>query len=268
MMAEDSRESDFLESLFGVGVDPLDPREASRRSARRALPKRFWREVAVVERGEGFAVALDGKIARTPSRHELAVPNRVLAEALAGEWRDLDTEINPSRMPLTRLVNTAIDAVAAHAEAVAADIVKYAESDLICYREALNERLAARQAAHWDQPLAYMREAYGARFTLAAGVIFTPQPEAAIAAVAVAVSQLPAPFGLAALHSVTTLTGSAILALALAAGRLSPDAAWAAAHVDEDFQIAAWGEDAEAQERRAARRVEFDAAAFLLSTLR
>jgi chaperone required for assembly of F1-ATPase len=259
---------DFLDNLFGPSADPLDPREASRRSARRASPKRFWREVAVIGRGADFAVALDGRIARTPLRHDLAVPSPVLAERLACEWRDVGDEIDPSRMPLTRLVNTAIDAVTEHAAGVAADIVKYAGSDLLCYREALNERLAERQAAHWDPPLAYMREAHGARFMLAAGVIFTPQTDEALAAVASAVSQLSTPFGLAALHSVTTLTGSAILALALAAGRLSPDAVWAAAHVDEDFQIEAWGEDAEARERRAARRIEFDAAAFLLSTLR
>jgi chaperone required for assembly of F1-ATPase len=151
---------------------------------------------------------------------------------------------------------------------VVAEIAKYARSDLLCYREADNERLAARQAARWDPPLAYMREAYGARFTLARGVVFTEQPRDAIEAVGQAISLVQAPFGLAALHAVTTLTGSAILALTLAAGRLSPDEAWAAAHVDEDFQIEAWGEDAEASARRAARRAEFDAAALVLATLR
>jgi chaperone required for assembly of F1-ATPase len=255
----------FLESFLGPAAS-LDPIELTRRASRRVLPKRFWREVSVVERGGAFAIALDGKVARTPARHELAVPGLPLAEALAAEWRGLEAAIDPAAMPLTRLAYAAIDAVASHLEPVAAEIVKYAGSDLLCYREAGNERLAARQAALWDPPLAYLREAIGARFSLAAGVIFTEQPREAIDAIAYAVSLAPVPFGLAALHSVTTLTGSAILGMALAAGHMSPDQVWAAAHVDEDFQIEAWGEDAEASERRTARRAEFDAAALVLAT--
>ncbi|MFI5011265.1 MAG: ATP12 family chaperone protein [Hyphomicrobiales bacterium] len=259
---------DFLESLLGSARSALDPREATRRGAKRVLPKRFWREVTIAQREEGFSVMLDAKLTRTPARHELVVPDRSLAEVVAAEWRALDQEIDPTKMPLTRLVFAAIDAVASLPGPVAAEVVKYAGSDLLCYREAANERLAARQAAHWDPPLAYMRDAFGARFSLTAGVIFVEQPKEALEAIGRAVSDVPAPFGLAALHSATTLTGSAILALALAAGRLSPDEAWAAAHVDEDFQIEAWGEDMEAAERRAGRRGEFDAAALVLETLR
>jgi chaperone required for assembly of F1-ATPase len=260
--------ADFLESLLGPATSALDPREAARRGAKRSLPKRFWREVAIKPQLGTFALTLDGKLARTPSRHVLAVPNRALAEALAEEWRAIEVVVDPAKMPLTRLVYAALDAVAAAPLPVAGEIVKYAGSDLLCYREGKNERLAARQAAHWDPPLAYMREAFGARFTGAQGVIFVEQESGAIEAIRRAVSHVPAPFGLAGLHSVTTLTGSAILALTLADGRLSPDEVWTAAHVDEDFQIEAWGKDAEAAERRAARRAEFDAAALVLASLR
>jgi chaperone required for assembly of F1-ATPase len=259
---------DFLDALLGPAEVSGDPMEAARRGARRVLPKRFWREVSVVEREGRFAIALDGKTARTPARNELRVPDRILCDAIAKEWRELGDEIDPSRMPLTRLVVAAIDAVAFVPSPVAAEIVKYAGSDLLCYREVTNERLAARQAIHWDPPLAYMRDALGARLELAAGVTFVEQPADAIAAIERAVASWPAPFGLAALHSATTLTGSAILALALGAGRLTADEAWAAAHVDEDFQIEAWGRDEEAMRRRAGQRAEFDAAALVLAVVR
>ena len=137
----------------------------------------------------------------------------------------------------------ALDTVASAPLPVAREIVKYAGSDLLCYREAENQRLAARQAAHWD-PSA-RRYARGFRRSLATGAqasCSSSRSSGAIEAVRRAVSHVSAPFGLAALHVVTTLTGSAILALALANGRLSPDEVWAAAHVDEDFQIEAWGE--------------------------
>jgi chaperone required for assembly of F1-ATPase len=256
----------FLDSLLGPVAERPNPMEAARRHAKRALPKRFWREAEAAEREGGFALALDGKLARTPGRNELLVPDRDLAEAIAAEWRALGEEVDAARMPLTRLVFAAIDAVALSPGPVAAEIVKYAGSDLLCYREAGNGRLAQRQAAHWDPPLAHVREVHGARFNLAAGVVFTEQPPEALAAMARAVAQWDEPLGLAALHSATTLSGSAILALALAGGFLSADKAWAAAHVDEDFQIEVWGEDEEAMRQRAARRAEFDAAALVLAS--
>lgn len=68
---------------------------------------------------------------------------------------------------------------------------------------------------------------------------------------------------LAALHVMTTLMGSVVLALAVQEGRLSPEEAWALAHLDEDFQMEVWGQDEEALARRAARWRDFDAAARL-----
>ena len=65
----------------------------------------------------------------------------------------------------------------------------------------------------------------------------------------------------------TTLTGSVLLALAHACGQLSAEQAWAAAHVDEDWQIGEWGWDAEAKARRDRRWAEMRAASRLLALL-
>ena len=153
------------------------------------------------------------------------------------------------------------------AEAVAAEIERYAGSDLLLYRATEPEGLVAAQAKHWDPVLAWAGEVLGARFTLAQGIKHIAQPEAAIHAIRAEIARYTSPFQLAALMSLTQISGSALLALALARGRLSADAAWAAAHVDEDWNIQRWGEDAEAMRRRAARRLEFDAAARMLALL-
>lgn len=241
-----------------------NPMEAARRAMRPPLPKRFYKEASVGERDGMFVVLLDGRLARTPARHPLALPSRALAEAIAAEWNALGETIDPARMPLTRLVNVAIDRVANEIAAVRAEIVRYAGSDLLCYRAGEPVELAAAQAAAWDPVLEWMRETFGVRFVLTAGVRFVDQPEEVIARVREEVETLAAPFALAALATATALTGSALLALALARRRLSPDEVWAAAHVDEDWNIAQWGEDAETARRRAARRAEFDAAAKML----
>lgn len=225
-----------------------------------ALPKRFYKVVGVAEVEAGHAITLDGRHARTPARAPLALPTAELAAAVAAEWDAQVEIIDPRLMPLTRLANVAIDGVAASAEAVAAEIVKYAGSDLICYRAEGPERLVARQTELWDPVLAFARDALGARFLLAEGVMFVAQPEEALEAVSHAVPR-ENPFVLAALSVMTTISGSALIALGVHQGRFSVEDGWAAADLDEAWNAEVWGFDSEAEARRTMRRDEMAAAA-------
>jgi chaperone required for assembly of F1-ATPase len=223
-------------------------------------------QASLTTRQDGFRILLDGKRVKTPKKRALVLPTLALAETLAAEWMSQGDRIDPATMPLTRLANTAIDAVADHMDRVAADIVAFAASDLVCYRATGPQGLVARQAASWDPVLAWAQMELGARFVLAEGVMPVAQPPEALARVAAALEGLD-PFRLASLHVATTLTGSALIALACVRHRLTLEEAWAAAHVDEDWQIAQWGEDAEAAARRARRFDEFAAASRLLALL-
>jgi len=243
--------------------DKPNPMQAAQRLARSQPPRRFYKRAEAGPLADGFAVLLDGKVALTPARKPLAVADRRVTEALAAEWEGQGERIDPGAMPLTRIVNAAIDRVAGEIEAVRADIVKYAGSDLVCYRAAGPQSLIEAQAAVWDPLVAWAREALGARFGLAEGIVHVAQDGAALAAVDAAVQPLDALL-LAAVHTVTTLSGSAVIALALLKGRLSVDEAWAAAHVDEDWQMMMWGRDEAAWSRRALRRREMDAAGLIL----
>ncbi|WP_442754187.1 ATP12 family chaperone protein [Methylocystis sp. JAN1] len=252
---------------FFVPESERDPVKAARDPAR-PLPKRFYKQATVGEAEGGFSILLDGRPVNTPAKRRVVVPSRELAEALAAEWAAQGEKIDPAAMPLTKLVNTTIDGVAQQMEAVEAELVKYAGSDMICYRAGEPESLAAAQRAAWDPLLAFARDRLGARLTLAEGVAFAAQPAATIEALSAAiradVGEGPgAALRLAALHVMTTLTGSLILALAKSLNEIDLAAAWAAAHIDEDFQMRAWGEDAEALARREARFKEMAAAAFV-----
>jgi chaperone required for assembly of F1-ATPase len=194
------------------------------------------------------------------------MPTRALADAIAAEWEAQRDHIEAETMPLTRLANSAIDGVAPDPGKVRADIVAFAASDLLCYRAGKPAGLVELQRRHWDPVLAWSSCALGARFEVGTGLMPVAQPDSTGDAVAAALDRLD-PFRLAALHVITTLTGSALLALAHAHGALTAEAAWAAAHVDEDFQISQWGEDAEAKSRRARRWAEMQAASRLLAFL-
>ncbi len=239
--------------------------EAARRAMRPVLRRRFYAKATIAAVDQGYAVFLDGKLARTPARRVLAAPARALALALAAEWEAQRETIDPGKMPLTRLANAAIDGVADRSGAVAAEVESYFASDLVCYRAGTPQGLVERQSRHWDPILAWAREALGARLNLAEGVVHVAQPDAALAAARAAI---PAdPWCLGAVHAATTLTGSALIALALARGFLSADDAWQAAHVDENWNMEQWGRDEIAIERHAFRLAEFEAAAAVLRTL-
>jgi chaperone required for assembly of F1-ATPase len=253
---------DLFEDIFQPA--PLDPMEAARKHARPSLRKRFYGTVSVEAGVDGtHAVALDGKPVRTPARNLLAAPTAALAEAIANEWRDQTDVIDPAAMPLTRLANTIIDAVVNTRSEVADEIVKYLGSDLLCYRADQPDGLVMRQQAQWDPVLAWARDALGAPFVATTGITHVSQPPAAIAAAARAIPQ-DHPWRLGALSVVTTLSGSALLALALAAGIISRDEAWTAAHVDEDWNAEFWGRDELAMQRRDFRARELAAAATIL----
>ncbi|HXT08038.1 MAG TPA: ATP12 family protein [Roseiarcus sp.] len=228
--------------------------------------KRFYSTAGAGEVEGGFAVLLDGRIARTPAKRKLVAPTRALAEAIAAEWATQGEIIEPLSMPLTRLADSALDGVAEALEATIAEIGSYAGSDLVCYRVPEPEALAARQAVALDTLLAFAEQTLGARFVLACGITHVAQPESSLQAVRAAIPREP--FAVTALHALTSLSGSALLALALARQAIAVEAAWAAAHVDEDFQIERWGADEEAMRRREARGREFAAAARALAALR
>ena len=261
-----------MSELF-EGFDPADPKAevstnpmaAARRNARPALRERFYDHAGTESGPSGHAVRLDGKPVQTPARRPLAAPSLPLAQALAAEWDAQTDKIDPAKMPLTRLANSIIDGVADGPGPVKAEIEKYLASDLLFYRAASPQRLRERQAELWDPILRWAKDTLGAAFKTGEGVVHIAQPQAALNAASAAIPDDP--WRLGALHVITTLTGSALLALALLRGEVSADDAWRDAHVDEDWNMEQWGHDELALERRAFRRAEFQAAASVLQNL-
>ena len=228
--------------------------------------KRFWTEAAVVEAGDGFGIALDGRPVKTPARLALAVPTRGLAEAIAEEWRASGETVDPRAMPLTGLANAAIDRVAADPAMFAADLARYGESDLTCYRAEGPEPLVARQAESWDALLDWARRRYDVDFTCTSGIVHTPQPDDTVVKLAHAVAVLD-PFRLAALSPLVTIGGSLVAGLAVLDQAVPPETAWEAVSLDDRWQAEQWGEDAEAAAALDNRRRDFLAAAQFLELL-
>ena len=251
---------DLIEEVFGQSK--LDPNEIARETMRTPLRKRFYKAASIVDAQGGYGVELDGRGLRTPAKAPLVAPNAAIAQAIADEWNAQGEEIKPASMPLTRLANSIIDGVASRSKDVAAEIVKYAGSDLVFYRADTPEALVARQSATWNPVIAWADARFHGRFILAEGIHHVAQPQTALDAIAQALPENA--WALGALHLATTLTGSALLALALASDKLDAAQAWHAAHVDEDWNFEIWGADEAVLARRAARFADFEAASLIL----
>lgn len=229
--------------------------------------KRFYRETAVAGGDAGYTVTLDGRTVRTPAKAELLVPTRALAEAIAAEWDEQETEIRSHLMPLTQLASTAIDRVRPRREGVITEIATYAETDLLCYRADSPTELVARQAQQWQPMLDWAEGQFDAALTVTEGVIPVAQPEGALRALKAAVASCDE-FVLSALYTLTTVSGSLVLALAVRDSALDPESAFDASHIDEEWQASQWGTDPQAEGRRQRNREEILAAARFLSHLR
>jgi chaperone required for assembly of F1-ATPase len=229
--------------------------------------KRFYKEAKIVAADGEFAIELDGKPLRTPEKRALLVPTQMLAKAIADEWQGQGVTVSPLSLPLTRLVSTAIDRVTPRRADVIAEIAKYATTDLLCYRADEPHELTERQQQIWQPLLDWAEARVAASFVVTQGVTPVAQTPATLAAIVRAVGELD-PMQLVALHLTTTACGSVVLGLALLGERISAEEAFAAAQLDETFQIERWGEDAEQTKTRAALKEDIALAARFAALLR
>jgi chaperone required for assembly of F1-ATPase len=230
--------------------------------------KRFYK-VTAVEAGEGgFRVLLDGRPMRTPAKAVLVVPTEVLADAIAEEWRAVpeNAEINVSHLPLTRLAATGLDRVTSQRKLVIDETAKYGASDLLCYRAADPVSLVQRQNETWQPLLDWAAERYDATLAVTAGTTFVSQPHAALAALRRAVTT-HSDLALSALYNLTHIAGSLVIALAISEGRLDAAQGFAAAQLDEIYQIEKWGSDPLAEQRHDGIRRDLDAGGRFLALL-
>jgi chaperone required for assembly of F1-ATPase len=234
---------------------------------KRQLPKRFYKQAAVMPHDGGFAVGLDGRVPKTPAMKPVVVASRPVADAMAVEWSAQGEFIDPQTMPLVRLVNSAVEAGEDSIPALRAEIVKYAGNDLMLYRADAPEALVRRQDQFWDAALVALARHFNIAFQPTVGIVHQPQPPATLGRVAAALEDEPL-LPLTAMNAITSITGSGLLAVAVRHGLLTAEEAWLAAHVDEDYNVELWGEVEEITTRRAKRRAEYDSAILLLHLLK
>lgn len=221
--------------------------------------KRFWKQASIVEAEDGWRVLLDGRAIKTVGGRAQVVPTQALATALAEEWAAQGDEIDPALFVYRDMADFALDVVGADRAGQIADLLRYAETDTLCYRGDPGEALTGRQDEVWEPLLTAAERRYDIHFERVAGVLHKPQPEATLRRLR-AVLGAQDDFTIAALKQLASLAASLTLALAALEPGADTTALWDAANLEEDWQAELWGKDAEAMDRRARRAAAFAAA--------
>jgi chaperone required for assembly of F1-ATPase len=224
--------------------------------AHAARMKRFWKEVATEPADGGWRVTLDGRPMKTQGGAPQIVPTVALAELLAAEWRAQGDEIDPAAFPARDTADYAIDMVAYDKPSVVAKILRYGETDTLCYRADPDEPLHKRQWAEWEPVVTAFEAREGVRMERVSGIVHKPQPAATLATLKARLEALD-PFTLAALEVLTSLSASLTVGLSALELEADPDVLWRAAELEEAWQVELWGSDWEAEERRKRRKADF-----------
>lgn len=221
--------------------------------------KRFYKNAEADQTPQGWQVRLDGRAVKTQGGRAQLVPGQALAQALAAEWAAQGEEIDPAHFVLRDFADFAIDIAAQGPAALIADLLRYAETDTLCYRAEPDEPLHARQLEVWEPLLSAAETRWDVHFERTSGVIHRPQSEATMRRLKAVLETLD-PFALSALNTATTLAASLMIGLAAIEPEADPVALWDAASLEEDWQAEQWGKDHEAQEHRDRRLKAFSAA--------
>jgi chaperone required for assembly of F1-ATPase len=222
--------------------------------------KRFWKDVAVEPVGAAWRVTLDGRPIRTQGGRPQELPSREVAEALAAEWRAQGDEVDPRAFPLRDLADYALDHVAADRAATIAGLLRYAETDTLCYRADPDEPLYRRQQALWEPLVLAFEARHGVQLERVCGIVHRPQPAATLARLGQILAARDH-FALAALATLAPLAASLTVALEALDPGSDPAALFAAANAEQDWQAELWGWDPEAERARGARLTAFVKAA-------
>lgn len=213
------------------------------------LVKRFYTDVSVEAIGDhAFSINLDGRAVKTPGKAQLCVKTEALASEIAAEWRAQGEKIDPNTMPLTQIGCTSIDRIATNRPEIQGLIAKYAETDLICYRASAPNDLVAMQSELWQPLLNWCDAELGIRLQSTTGILPIPQDTESLETVLSIIQQFD-DHELGAVSVVTQASGSVVIAIALAKGRIDGEQAAKASQVDETHQSKLWGLDHEAEVR-------------------
>lgn len=217
--------------------------------------KRQYKLATLAQTASGFILLLDDAPARTPLGVDFVIINKQLADEIVAEWQAQGDIIRKETMPLTQLATIAIDLAEVRRSEVVADILSYADTDLVCYRAGDIPALLQRQAELLDPIIAWAHTQFDITLHITDGVMPIAQPLANKIKLAAILKHYDS-WRLAALVACIKPLGSLMLALAFTHRYIDAAAAFECAHLEESYETQKWGADEEKESRMSTLKQE------------
>ncbi len=235
--------------------------------------KRFYKVVTTSQTPNGFEIHLDGRPVKTESKRVLCTENENIATHIMREWAEQEEVIIPDRMPLTQILNTRIDRVSnvQERDGMSKAVLKYIDTDLICYLAADPPELFEAQEKIWAPVRTFLTEKFGCDLQVTETIAAIKQDEALHEIMRDYVQGLNDEL-FTLLQLVTSVSGSLFLAVAFVEKNITSDELYRACYIEEDFKdalynIDKYGRDPALEEKQDAVKRDMDAAALYLSCL-
>ncbi|XP_062508283.1 ATP synthase mitochondrial F1 complex assembly factor 2-like isoform X1 [Corticium candelabrum] len=206
-----------------------------------AALKRFYENVGIRKTSEGYAVALDGRVVKTPLRNELLVPSESLAVAIAAEWDAQWEKIQPSGMHLTSLCMTAIDKLSETTrESQVSDILPFLQTDCSCFRVSEPDDFVKLQTDTWDPIIDWFQNKFDVKLKVSTGLLEAFQEIETMDRVRDVLMTYD-PHVLLGVHSAVSSLSSLVIAMGLVGNFISVEKAVQAANLESEYQTKKWG---------------------------
>ncbi len=195
--------------------------------------KRVYTLASHTKTEDGFVIQLDGKAVKTPSGQPMAAPNRAIADAIVGEWGAQGEAVVPDSMPVTQFLTTAIDRMRDR-DNLTKSLLKYLDTDLLCYRVKEPVEISKRQKVEWDRWLTWFDEHFESPLEVTFGINALKQDEDTHKQIWNYLESLDE-YYFTVLQVVTSLTGSIVLGLAFVEHEATPEDVYNAAELEEIY---------------------------------
>jgi chaperone required for assembly of F1-ATPase len=205
------------------------------------MMKRFYTLVSTRKTDDGYVLQLDGKTVKTPSGQEIAAPTQALADAIVLEWAAQEEKVKPDTMPLTQILTTAIDKIRDR-EAITESVMRYLDTDMVCYWAKEPEEIAKRQKEVWGRWIKWFEEHYEVPLYTTKKIDAIKQDPEAHKRAWNYIESLDA-YYFTVLHIMTSLSGSLVMALALSEGDITVDELFQASYLEELYRGELYNEE-------------------------
>ena len=213
-------------------------------------------KIDIVQGKKGkYLLNINNKSLKTPDGNIIELPSMKLAKILL---KDYESSFKSKPLNIVRpikITNTAIDKIKPNNIFYINEITDNLNNDMICYFANSPVELVDLQNKDWLPLINYMKSSYNIELIYTSKLFSINQKPDSLLKLKNILNEINI-FKLSAIYTLSQITKSIIISLALVNNKISAKKAFENSNLEELYQISKWGKDEEAFDRLNAIKVD------------